>query len=289
MPVAARSGGRAERSGRRCALTLAAPAAPVALVGPATLVGPPRRLVRSDSEARRRRSSSTSRVDLGDVEVDGLRVGAGVARREVGRDLLGDPAVAAATSAEWWVGRRHRQSSAEPGRIRRQPVRVRRMPSASGGPVDLARRREPARVGRAQLEHVEAVGRLARALARPGLDGVGGRVEQLVEALRLVGRERRQDVVDGAAVGIADADPEPAELLGAELVDDRAQAVVAAVAAALAEAELAERQREVVGDDEQVGQRRVLAGEHLADGEAGVVHVGQRLDEGQVEPVGSGP
>ena len=70
-----------------------------------------------------------------------------------------------------------------------------------------------------------------------------------------------------------------------ELVDDRAEAVVAARPAALAEAELAERQREVVGDDEQVDERRVLAGEDLADGEPGVVHERQRLDERQVQAV----
>ena len=63
------------------------------------------------------------------------------------------------------------------------------------------------------------------------------------------GAKLRQDVVDGVPVRLADPDPQPAELLGPELVDDRAQAVVAAGAAALAEAQLAERQREVVGDD----------------------------------------
>ena len=73
-----------------------------------------------------------------------------------------------------------------------------------------------------------------------------------VEALPLVRLERRQDVVGEAALRRPDPDPEPAELLGAELVDDRAEAVVAARPAALAEAELAERQGEVVGDDEQV-------------------------------------
>ena len=46
------------------------------------------------------------------------------------------------------------------------------------------------------------------------------------------------------------------------------EAVVAARLPALAEAQLAERQREVVGDDQQVGQRRVLAGQHLAHGDA---------------------
>ena len=60
-------------------------------------------------------------------------------------------------------------------------------------------------------------------------------------------------------------------------------------AAALAEPQLAERQGEVVGDDEQVAERGVLAGEHLADGEPRVVHVGERLDERQVEAADSGP
>ena len=83
--------------------------------------------------------------------------------------------------------------------------------------------------------------------------------------------------------GGADPDPEPAELLGRELVDDRAEAVVAARSAALAEPELAERQGEVVGDDQEVAERRVLAGEDLPDREARVVHEGQRLDERQVE------
>ena len=60
---------------------------------------------------------------------------------------------------------------------------------------------------------------------------------------------------------------------------------MAAVAAAFAEAQLAERQGEVVGHDQQVGQRRVGSGQHLAHGDPGIVHVGERLDEGQVEAV----
>ena len=40
-------------------------------------------------------------------------------------------------------------------------------------------------------------------------------VEQLVEPLPLVRLERRQDVVDEAALRRADPDPQPAELLGA--------------------------------------------------------------------------
>jgi hypothetical protein len=59
---------------------------------------------------------------------------------------------------------------------------------------------------------------------------------------------------------------------------------VAPGTATLAEAELPERQREIVGDHEKVAERCVLAGEHLAHGEARLVHVRQRLDEREVEP-----
>ena len=49
--------------------------------------------------------------------------------------------------------------------------------------------------------------------------------------------------------------------------------------AALAEPQLAERQREVVDDDQHLGQRRALPREHLAHGDARLVHVRLRLDE----------
>ena len=183
------------------------------------------------------------------------------------------------------VGARHSRVRLGRADLRASPSSSGGSPSAPGGPSTSpgGARAGPSSAG-PQLERVEAVGRLARALARPRLDRVGGRVEQLVEALPLVGRERRQDVVDRA--------PRPGSPIPTrsrlnfsvpELVDDRAQAVVAARPAALAEPQLAERQREVVGDDEQVDERRVLAREDLAHREARVVHVGQRLDERQVE------
>ena len=100
------------------------------------------------------------------------------------------------------------------------------------------------------------------------LDRVGRRVQEFVEPLLLVGSEARQDVVDGIAVRLADPHPEPAELLGPELVDDRAEAVVTARTAAFPEAQLAERQGEVVGDHEDLGQRRALSRQHLAHGDA---------------------
>src|SRR5688500_13505412 len=144
--------------------------------------------------------------------------------------------------------------AADPGLVRR--------------PVDLTGGGEPIRVRFAQLERVEAVGRLARALTRPSLDGVGSGVEQLVEALDLVRLELREDVVTAVSDRIADPDAQAAELLRAQLDDDRAQAVVPAVAARLAETQLAERQREVVRDDEEVSQGSVLALQDLANRQA---------------------
>ena len=84
---------------------------------------------------------------------------------------------------------------------------------------------------------------------------------------------------------LADAHAKPREILVAQLADDRAHAVVRAGAAALAHAQLAERQVEVVVDDEQVLERRALARENLAHGDARQVHVRRRLDEHQVEAV----
>ncbi len=210
--------------------------------------------------------------------VPGARLSAACRLRR--RCRFGQVAVATAPATDRW--RRQRDVL---GRLDPAPAGL-RPPDAigAGRPVDGAGRREHLRVGRPQLEHVESIGRLARAVADPFLDRVGAGVEQLVEPLPLVGRKRGEDVVGEAATGRPDPDPQPAELLGAQLVDDRAEAVVAARTATLAEAELAERQREVVGDDEQVDQRRVLAGEHLADGEARLVHERQRLDDHQVEP-----
>ena len=81
----------------------------------------------------------------------------------------------------------------------------------------------------------------------------------------------------------ADPDPQPAERLGAQLADDRAQPVVAARSAALAKPQLAEGQGEVVDDDQHLGERRPLPRQHLAHGEPGVVHERLRLHEQQVE------
>src|SRR4029078_2591845 len=55
-----------------------------------------------------------------------------------------------------------------------------------GRPVDFTRGGEKAHVRLAELERVNPVGCLARALMRPRLDAVGRRIEQLVEPLDLV-------------------------------------------------------------------------------------------------------
>ena len=205
----------------------------------------------------RRRASSTSASTAAtskSTASSSRRAGRGAprtrprpARRSVGRGRAGRAAAGV-------VGQASRRRRCLP-RQHAPPAGLRPADAVGvGRAVDLAGRGRAGRVGRAQLERVEPVGRLARAVAGPRLDGVGGRVEQLVEPLDLVGLEPRQDVVAAVADRVADADPEPAELLGPQLVDDRAQAVVAAVAARLAEAELAERQREVVRDD-RAGRR----------------------------------
>src|SRR6478672_9213407 len=203
-------------------------------------------------------------VDRPNVEVDLLfRRRRRVSSGEVGRDLLGDASVPATTATERRVGHgsgvRLRWPDPTPAGARpADAIGVRRA-------VDLARRGDPRRVGGTQLEHVVAVGRLAGALSGPLLDRVGRRVEELVQSLLFVRRELGEDVVDGTPIGLADPHPQPAELLGLELVDDRAQAVVAACAATLAEPQLAEREREIVGDDKEVDERSLVPGEHLAD------------------------
>src|SRR3954453_1557351 len=90
-------------------------------------------------------------------------------------------------------------------------------------------------------------------------------------------------MVARVAHGVADPDPEPAELLRPELIDHRTEPVVPAMAARLAEPQLPEREREVVGDDEQVAERGALAREDFPYGEPGVVHDGEWLDEGELE------
>ncbi len=76
----------------------------------------------------------------------------------------------------------------------------------TGRSVDLTRRRRTIVVGRAQLKGVEVVRRLAGPVTRPGLDRVGRGIEQLRQPSLLATIELAQDVVDGVATRLADAD-----------------------------------------------------------------------------------
>ena len=126
-------------------------------------------------------------IDRGDIEIDRLVVGRrGVARREIGRDAIGDAPLSTASAAQ--------------GRRRRVRHRGHRRPSAGpaaslcgcGGcpahpaAIDLARRGKEAHVGLAELERVEAVRRLAGSLAGPGFDAVSRGIEEFVESLDLI-------------------------------------------------------------------------------------------------------
>ena len=73
-----------------------------------------------------------------------------------------------------------------------------------------------------------------------------------------------------------------AKSLCLQLTDDRAQPVVAAGAAVLAQPQPTERQGHVVDDDEEFVEGNTLSGQHLANGDAREVHVGRGLDEDEL-------
>ena len=184
------------------------------------------------------------------------------------------------------------------GRLRR---RIRGSGSRAGGPgrsigvvpprlaVARQRRRSIGRLRRVELPGVPAVRGPRGAVARPVDDRIGRRIDDALEIRPLAAIERAQHVVDGGPRRLADADAQARELLAVQLADDRAQAVVAAGAARRPQPEASERQREVVGDHEQVVERRVVAGQDLAHGQAGLVHERLRLDELQVEGLEAAP
>src|SRR4051794_18730885 len=68
-----------------------------------------------------------------------------------------------------------------------------------GRSVDGTWRRHPILVGRSKVERVEARRSPARSLTRPGFDGIRRRVQQLAQALALVGLEGREDVIPKVA------------------------------------------------------------------------------------------
>ena len=91
--------------------------------------------------------------------------------------------------------------------------------------------------------------------------------------------ERRQNVVGEVVPGVLAADPDAQtrEPL-ADGVDDRAQTVVGAGATALAQAQLAERQLDVVDDDEALRREQLRAAAERTSASPESVHVGRGLD-----------
>ncbi len=80
--------------------------------------------------------------------------------------------------------------------------------------------------------------------------------------------------------GRPDADAHAVEVGAAELAPQRLQAVVAGEAAAEPHADVAERQVDLVVDDEDAIEVEAVGAARRADGAAGLVHVGLRLEQG---------
>ncbi len=215
------------------------------------------------------------------VEIDLLlaRLGCRASLRPFASDLLGDVALARRPAP---IAIAHRRAAfplvpRSPPRIRRQPVLVRRTPDSSGGPpTSPGGRRVVALAGCLELERVEPVGGLRDVPHAPR-----PRPHRPPRRAGSAGASARRRAKRDSTWSIAPRPGSPIPTRSrptfsrAQLLDDRAQPVVAAVRAALAEPELAERQREVVDHHQQVRQRRALAGQQLAHRDARVVHVGQ--------------
>ena len=95
------------------------------------------------------------------------------------------------------------------------------------------------------------------------------------------------DVARIAAAGAADADPQPEELRAPEPPRDRAQPVVAGEAAAEARLQAADLEVDLVVDDEQVLERRLVERDGGLHRAPGVVHVRVGLE--QREPAAVDP
>src|SRR5205807_2830086 len=112
-------------------------------------------------------------------------------------------------------------------------------------------------------------------------DQLGRRVDRLLNRLALLGPKGAQHVVGRvlAPRWSTNTDPQPLERAAAQALDDVAQAVVAAVAAAVLEADLAQIEVEIVVDHQQTGRGRSPAFDRLADWGGAVVLAAWRQDE----------
>ena len=113
------------------------------------------------------------------------------------------------------------------------------------------------------------------------LYSVAGNGYALVHDEVVVGVEGTEYKIHLPASGkvVADAEFQAVVLLRAQGLGYVAQSVVAAVGSALSHADGAYGQTEVVGNDEQPFERYLFLLHPIADGKAGEVHVGGRLEE----------
>ena len=130
---------------------------------------------------------------------------------------------------------------------------------------------------------IEAIhGRLGSFVQRAE-DGVGGALAGAVQLDAVVEGGTAQEEVNvlvAAALRPPDANLHAREASGtAEVLDDAFQAVLATRGAARPHAHLAERQVEVIADDEQAGQIDLVEAHQLAHRQAAIVHVRLRLGE----------
>lgn len=86
------------------------------------------------------------------------------------------------------------------------------------------------------------------------------------------------------SVGPADPDLQARKILGAEVLENRADSVVPARPALFAKPQAAERQRDVVVDHQHFGSRPLVERGHLAHAAAAVIHERLRLEQHRAVP-----
>ena len=96
------------------------------------------------------------------------------------------------------------------------------------------------------------------ALVDPDEHRLGRRLHRLVDHRPLGRAKAAQDVIDGVVPGQIDSDAQPGIVGGAQVALDVAQAVVAAVRAAGPQSQLAQRQVDVIADNQNVLDRQLV-------------------------------
>ncbi len=131
--------------------------------------------------------------------------------------------------------------------------------------------------------HLVLEGRLLARGQQPGV--IGHRLAQRLDPrpLRLGEVAKHIGMDQVLEAGVADAEPH-AGVVVADMGGDRAQPVVPGVAAAGLDAQLARRQIEFVMEHGNVAKRQLEETHRLADGAAGLVHVGRGLEQHDALP-----